>query len=279
LESLLRDFGPQRQSYRPEYAFWHLESDGVWEVAADNEMTLRVLDRSPTRSELRRHHARGRFKPEVQAAFERDRGAIARVARRLLEAHFPETLHGDILSAVGLDLSEEDGIRGRGPGDQSGEATADGTMDSFEGGSDDREEVTLRRRPRDPAFRRRVLAAYEDRCAVCGLDLRLGPSPIGLEAAHIQWHQAGGPDEERNGLALCVLHHKVFDLGAFMVDEGLTLHVSDAVRGEAEGLGHALLRHHGVGIREPMHPEHRPAEAFLDWHREQVFKGKPRPAA
>jgi putative restriction endonuclease len=25
---------------------------------------------------------------------------------------------------------------------------------------------------------------------------------VALEAAHIKWHQAGGPDEESNGLAL-----------------------------------------------------------------------------
>ena len=59
-----------------------------------------------------------------------------------------------------------------------------------------------------------MLTAYEWRCAVCGLDVRLGSVSIILEAAHIKWHQAGGPDEESNGLALGVLHHKAFDLGA-----------------------------------------------------------------
>jgi hypothetical protein len=34
----------------------------------------------------------------------------------------------------------------------------------------------------------------------------------------IRWHQGGGPDEESNGFALCVLHHKTFDLGAFTVN-------------------------------------------------------------
>ncbi len=63
---------------------------------------------------------------------------------------------------------------------------------------------------RDPQFRQRVLTAYEYRCAVCGFDVRLGSVSIALDAAHIHWHQAGGPDLESNGLALCILHHKTF---------------------------------------------------------------------
>ena len=42
----------------------------------------------------------------------------------------------------------------------------------------------------------------------------LDQETLGIEAAHIKWHQAGGPDTEDNGLALCTLHHKRFDRGA-----------------------------------------------------------------
>ena len=50
---------------------------------------------------------------------------------------------------------------------------------------------------------------------MCGYDVRLGNRELGLEVRHIKWHQAGGPDTEVNGLALCVLHHKLFDCGAY----------------------------------------------------------------
>jgi len=53
-----------------------------------------------------------------------------------------------------------------------------------------------------------VLRAYEYRCAVCGFDVRLGSVSIALDAAHIRWHQAGGPETESNGLALCVLRER-----------------------------------------------------------------------
>ena len=59
-------------------------------------------------------------------------------------------------------------------------------------------------------MRVQTLTAYEYRCTICGFDVRLGPVPVALDAAHIRWHQAGGPDTESNGLALCVVHHKLF---------------------------------------------------------------------
>jgi predicted restriction endonuclease len=59
--------------------------------------------------------------------------------------------------------------------------------------------------------------------AVCGFDVRLGNILIAIEAAHIKWHQAGGPDEERNGLALCSLHHKLFDRGVFTVSNSMSV--------------------------------------------------------
>ena len=80
----------------------------------------------------------------------------------LLENHFPESIHPDILNAVGLTLGVD-------------KAAA---------------------KKRDPQFRQRVLTAYEYRCAVCGFDVRLGSVSIALDAAHIRWFQAGGPDEE-----------------------------------------------------------------------------------
>jgi putative restriction endonuclease len=30
--NLLKDFGPSRRSYHPEYPFWYLRSEGFWEI-------------------------------------------------------------------------------------------------------------------------------------------------------------------------------------------------------------------------------------------------------
>ena len=130
-------------------------------------------------------------------------------------------------------------------------------------------------RRRDPRFRQRVLTAYEWRCVVCGLDVRLGSVSIALDAAHIRWHQAGGPAEERNGLALCVLHHKTFDLGAYTVNGEGVLLVSDQAHGST-GFQETLLRHHGRRVRPPQRPEWKPHPDFLGWHGREVFKGEAR---
>jgi putative restriction endonuclease len=104
--------------------------------------------------------------------------------------------------------------------------------------------------------------------------VRLGNVSIALDAAHIRWHQAGGPDVESNGLALGVLHHKTFDLGAFTVAGGVLL-VSDQANGTT-GFREALLGYHGRPIREAQWPEWGPGPGHLEWHGREVFKGEAR---
>ncbi len=97
---------------------------------------------------------------------------------------------------------------------------------------------------------------------------------VALEAAHIRWHQANGSDEETNGLALCVLHHEMFDRGAFTVSEGVVL-VSDRAHGTS-GFHETLMDYHGGSVQEPQRPEWRPERRHLDWHGREVFKGEAR---
>jgi putative restriction endonuclease len=130
-------------------------------------------------------------------------------------------------------------------------------------------------RKRDPTFRKRVLTAYEYRCAVCGFDVRLGSVTVALDAAHIRWVQAAGPDVESNGLALCVLHHKLFDLGAFTLAADGRMLVSDQANGHG-GFDESLLRHHGMEARKPQRKEWEPDHDHLGWHGREVFKGKAR---
>jgi putative restriction endonuclease len=238
LTSLLREFGPPRRSDHPEQPYWRLQRDGVWTVHAPPGLPLKTNDDIPRVGALRSPEVWAEFSPDVQAALAADWGLVAAIATRILERHFPESLHQDILNAVGLTL-----------------------------------ETTVARR-RDPAFRQRVLTAYEYRCAVCGFDVRLGTVPIALDAAHIRWHQAGGPETEDNGLALCVLHHKTFDLGAFTVADGVLL-VSDRTTGST-GFRETLLAYHGKPLRDPQRPDWRPHPDHLGWHGREVFKGAAR---
>ena len=77
--------------------------------------------------------------------------------------------------------------------------------------------------PRNPRFRRDVLRAYSHRCAICGIQLDL------VDAAHIIPHShPEGYDTISNGLALCVLHHRSFDIGLLYVLEDYSIQVNPA---------------------------------------------------
>jgi putative restriction endonuclease len=242
LTALLQEFGPSRRLFHPEYPFWRLQNDGVWVVDQADQLQRRTGQTDVPKRELLDKDVHAHFTAEIADNFQRDPRLIADVALTLLDGHFPASLHQDILAAVALDL---------------------------------RLTETVTRRQRDPEFRDRILTAYAHACAVCGFDVRLGGQMLGLEAAHIQWHQAGGPDEERNGLALCALHHKAFDLGAFTIRRDYVLLVSEQTHGR-RGFEEWLLRFHDRPIRKPECDLYLPAEGFLNWHEKEVFKRPPR---
>ena len=81
---------------------------------------------------------------------------------------------------------------------------------------------------------------------------------LGLEAAQgIKWHQAGGPDTVENGLALCVMHHKLLDLGVYTLSNERTILVSDQIYGYL-GVDDWVIRYHGNSINLPKNPDAQP---------------------
>lgn len=235
LRRLLREFGPQRRSYHPELPFWHLRTDQVWEVPDASSYTMRKGASNPPRSELIAQHARGGFTEDVYRLLVSDPNLRREIAQELLEQHFPESLHEEILDEVGLDLGR-----------------------------------WVRRVSRDPAFRASVLQAYERSCAVCGFDGHMSSGPFGLDAAHVKWKQAGGPDEVVNGVAMCVLHHRAFDRGVFTIGLDLSVSISADLTG-SQGIHVMFLDLHGRPIRKPHAERHVPRPEFLEWHRREVF--------
>lgn len=62
-------------------------------------------------------------------------------------------------------------------------------------------------------FGRRVLSAYGNKCAMCGIQLRLIDSAHILPVAH-----EDSTDQTSNGVALCALHHRAYDRGFVAFD-------------------------------------------------------------
>lgn len=244
LKQLLIDFGPHRATYHPQYPFWRLQTDGVWTLSETDGLVQRQSNSDPTLTSLRAVDPFGAFPEDVAAAFRQRPALIGRVAQALLDSHFPPTLHESILGAVGLDL---DGLGARGS----------------------------RTRRRDPRFREAVLRAYGYRCAVCGFETRIGRTLVGIDAAHVKWHQAGGADDVPNGLALCALHHRLLDSGAFTLASAGSHEIVVAVAEGAHGGGgfeRWLLHYHGRPLARPVRASFRVAEPSIAWHRREVFR-------
>lgn len=130
--------------------------------------------------------------------------------------------------------------------------------------------LQLTSRPlRDRAFRRAVLNAYGERCALTGLKLINGGGRAEAEAAHIQPVEHHGPDIVANGLALSGTVHWMFDRGLLSLGDDLEILVSRQVN-DRSGID-ALLNRNGFA-RPPLRADDRPHPQFLSWHRSTCFK-------
>ena len=134
---LIAEFGPEaREKHRAAMPFFHLDRT-IWHLERTG------LD--ARHSCLRDAEAVGALDPDVQAALQQDPTLLVAVARRLLEANFPESYFAALCAATGLQL----------------EVDVHTTASSPE---------AKRPRPRSADFRRAVLRAYGGRCAFCGFD-------------------------------------------------------------------------------------------------------------
>jgi len=133
----------------------------------------------------------------------------------------------------------------------------------------DRTSFTVSRIVRDRIFRRTVLRAYSERCAVSGLKLINGRGRAEVAAAHIRPVEAHGPDIVSNGIALSGTVHWMFDRGLISLADDLQILVSrqandpDSIR--------ALINKSGYAFA-PQRTSERPHPHFLQWHREHCFK-------
>ncbi len=122
---------------------------------------------------------------------------------------------------------------------------------------------------RDRVFRRTVLRAYGERCAITGLRLINGGGRAEVDAAHIRPVEKNGPDIVSNGLALSGTAHWMFDRGLISLSDDLKILVSQRVN-DKEGV-QALINKNGYALK-PSRSLERPHPHFLQWHREHCFK-------
>ena len=133
----------------------------------------------------------------------------------------------------------------------------------------DRMAQLTNRAVRDRNFRKTVLRAYGERCAITGLRLINGGGRAEVEAAHIRPVEQNGPDIVSNGIALSGTAHWMFDRGLVGLNDDLVILVSrqandpDAIYSMINDTGKLLA---------PSRPAERPRQEFVLWHRENSFK-------
>ena len=189
----------------------------------------------------------GQLQRSLEETLRADTQLLYSVARTLVDSHFPATVAPNLPAAVGLEPH------------LVLQASGDVLPDP---------EPVARRRT--PGWRLKILLAWDNQCASCGYDGQFSGASVGIEAAHVRWFSFGGPDSLDNGLALCVLHHKLFDLGVMGLDGQLRVKVSKAYNARTPA-GRAQYDLHGRKL-DPRPGTKLPAPRHVVWHCEQVLK-------
>lgn len=120
----------------------------------------------------------------------------------------------------------------------------------------------VEQRVHQPAFRARVMLAYDGTCCVCRLK-----HPELLDAAHIIEDAADqGDPVVPNGLSLCKIHHAAYDRELLGISPDYQVHINVALLEEVDGpmLKHGLQEMHGQRIVTPTRAPDRPDRERLD---------------
>lgn len=245
LLDLLRTFGPPRKIHHPEQPMARLPKERLWEIRGLQGDIFAYSGKQVDRKTLNGDGVTAGFPEDVHDLLSADPACVKFTIEHLLQTHFPESLHEEILDA--LQLKE---------------------LPLAEQAGKERKPAVVR----DPAFRHNVIKAYERRCAICDFDIRIQDQMMGLEAAHIRWRASGGPDIVTNGLALCVVHHRALDRGGISLDRDLKVLVSEDLYGVSEAWDFWFSRFENRPIRPPRNERNLPHPDYIDWHRREVFR-------
>lgn len=131
-------------------------------------------------------------------------------------------------------------------------------------------ERVIRQRVHQPAFRARVMLAYQTQCAVCVLK-----KAALLDAAHIIGDRHDeGLATVTNGLSLCKIHHTSYDANLLGITPDYRVQINHQLLMETDGpmLLHGLQEMHGRMLALPVATRDRPDQQRLDT-RYQDFPG------
>lgn len=239
IEKLIEQFN-NKKNVNAKNPFFRLSSDGIWEVTPNFSPEAKLSD-------LQKENPVGRLSSAIENQLLEDPELFAKVVRFILDTAFTDSIYEDVLVSVGFDPHE---ILYANPVTIS----------------------DIAKKRRDPNWPRKILQAWENRCAFCGYDGKIDSTPVGIDAAHIRWFNQEGPDALDNGLALCTLHHRLLDRGVLGFKDPETLTVSSSFAAVSES-GKRVYDLHDSKL-EPRFGTELPATQHVEWHTENIFRGE-----
>lgn len=234
LRELISMFGgrPLGGGPKPEQPFFHLSSSELWNI---HGIETNSYNKTIKISILRSPEVYGYLNTELFNLLKLQE-VRSRIIDFILNNWWPGTVHDDIRMYLNLTRYND---------------------------------ISKTRRNR--TFVEQVLSNYRYKCAFCGFDAVVNKIYFGLDAAHIKWFSQKGPDELRNGLALCKLHHWAFDRGVLTLDTSLKIMVSKKFIAKDPFSIAYIEELNGKPIGRYKIVE--PSGEFLEWHNENVFLG------
>lgn len=250
---------------RPNLAlpFFHLKSDGFWHLVPQSgkEAFLENADQIRSINQLRDTILGARFDERLfeQLLVEMNRNKLRNL---LIERYFspemrPALLEQSLINVEAFRYSQRllEGARTQ----PMKERTV--------------EPEQYRPASRDQGFRRAVVAAYEHRCALCGIRMLTPDGHTAVVGAHIIPWSISHNDDPRNGMALCQLCHWAFDEGLLGVSTDYIVLTSGSLVADDNIPGHLVMMK-GRPIIGPTEECLWPDKDSLNWHQRTVFRAR-----
>lgn len=241
--------------------FYHMASEGFWHLVAAPGMEQALVSGGRIKSFRQFHQVAlgARLNDDLFSLF-LEPDARDNLRRVLIERYFtpdirPEVVKVGRITAESFVYSREliDRVKGR---FTLKEAPAT-------------DEIYLTE-ARSVGFRRVVVDAYKHTCSFCGIRVITPDKHTAVAAAHIVPWSHSHIDDPRNGIALCGLHHWIFDNGLVCVGEDYIIKVSPAATSE-ENVAALIVALDGRAMQLPNVQLLWPARSALRWHVDNIF--------
>ncbi|MBX0330251.1 HNH endonuclease [Oscillochloris sp. ZM17-4] len=257
----VRVVGGDRES-NPVMPFNHMRSEGFWHLvdASGEEPDLHGVDRNEIFRRIKSHALGARIDDELYQLLQttESRDELRRV---LIETYFTPDARPTIVEVSHITTSSFAYSR-----DLLNRSRGRFTLQDAPTDAD-----TYVAEARSAGFRRVVASAYNHTCAMCHVRIVTPEGRTAIAAAHIVPWSHSHNDDPRNGMALCGLHHWVFDQGLIAVTPAYTLQVSPILRLDAQR-AEAILALDGREIVMPRERALWPARAALRWHMSSIYR-------